>query len=81
MIQTNALIFDYSSQAYYHNNKAFNKTQLVGEYGFSYEILLKKQVISVGPQLQYALSSVEKNNSDHHLYSYGLKAQLALNKK
>lgn len=81
MIQTNALIFDFGSQAYYHSNKAFNKTQVFTEYGLSYPVPLNKRFLTVGPQFQYGLTRLEKDNSTHHLFSYGLKAQLQLNKK
>jgi hypothetical protein len=81
VIQTNALIFDYSSQAYYHSNKAFNKTLLFTEYGLNYSIAFNKTYLTLGPQLQYGLTSLEKNNSTYHLFSYGLRAQLQLNKK
>jgi hypothetical protein len=81
MIQTNALVFDYNAQAYYHNNKAFNKTLVFTEYGLNYSIPFSKRYLIVGPEFRYGLSSLEKNNPDHHLFSYGLKAQLQLNKK
>jgi hypothetical protein len=81
MIQTNALVFDYNAQAYYHNNKAFNKTLVFTEYGLNYSIPFGKRYLIVGPEFRYGLSSLETNNPDHHLFSYGLKAQLQLNKK
>ena len=80
MIQTNALTFDYNSQAYYHSSKAFNKTLLFTEYGLNYTFPVNKKFLTIGPQLQYGLGRLEKNNSDHHLFFYGLKAQLQLNK-
>jgi hypothetical protein len=81
MIETNALTFGYNAQAYYHNDKAFNKTLLFTEYGLSYSMPFNKTYLTIGPELQYGLTRLEKNNPVHHLFSYGLKAQLQLNKK
>lgn len=80
LAHTNALIFDYSKQVYFHNDRAFNHTQLFSTMGFSYSVPVKKTGIDIGPQLQYAFSRLEKGSSGHHLFSYGLKVQLQLNK-
>jgi hypothetical protein len=80
LIQTNALVFEYGSQVYFHNKDAFNKTQLFTEWGLSYTIPLKKNPLQIGPQWQYAFNRLEKNNANRHLFSYGLKVQLQLKK-
>lgn len=81
LIQTNALRFDYSSQSYFHNKKAFNSTQLFSELALTYSIPLKQKALTLGPQLQYGLSRLEKSNAAYHLYVYGVKLQWQLNKK
>lgn len=78
LLQTNGLIFDYTKQAYFHNKNALHHIQLFSDLGLSYSFPLKKSSIAVGPELQYSLSRLEKNNSDYHLYRFGLKAQLKL---
>jgi len=81
LIQTNALRFDYNSQTYFHNIKAFNRAQLFSEFGFTYSVPLKQKPLEFGPQLQYGLTRLEKGNSTNHLFSYGLTAQWQLRKK
>jgi hypothetical protein len=81
LLQTNGLVFDYSRQAYFHNIKAFNRTQLFSGIGLNYSFSLKKSLIRIGPELYYGLTSLEKANSESHLFMYSLKAQLQLNKK
>lgn len=78
MVQTNGLIFDYSRQAYFHSKDAFNSVQFFSDLGLTYSMRLKKTSIAVGPQLQYGITRLEKDNPDNHLYMYGLKAQLQL---
>lgn len=80
LLQTNALRFDYATQAYFHNIKAFNRAQLMSELGLSYSVPLKQKPLTFGPQLQYGLTRLEKGNVDHHLFSYGLKVQWQLSK-
>jgi hypothetical protein len=78
LVQTNGLIFDYNKQAYFHNKNAFNRMQLFSHLGLNYSFPIKKTSIAIGPELQYGISRLEKSNSNHHLYTYGLKAQLQL---
>jgi hypothetical protein len=75
---TNGLIFDYNRQAYFHNKNAFNTVQLFSNLGLNYFPPTKKTSIAIGPELQYGISRLEKDNSNHHLFMYGLKAQLQL---
>lgn len=78
LVQTNALIFDYNNQAYFHNKDAFNRMQLFSSMGLNYAFTVKKSLVAIGPELHYGISQLEKENSNHHLYMYGLKAQLQL---
>jgi len=80
LLKTNALCFDYTSQSYFHSMKAFNRTQLFWESGLSYSLPLRQKPLTFGPQVQYGLTQLEKDNVDHHLFSYGLKVQWQLNK-
>jgi len=80
LVQTNALVFDDYSKAYFNTKKAFNGLQLFSEAGLNYAVPLGKNAIALGPIVQYGLSRLEKKNPDRHLFSYGLKAQLELNK-
>jgi hypothetical protein len=81
MVQTNGLVFDYSTQSYFNSKDAFNRVQLFFEPALTYSVTLKQKLLTFGPQMQYGFSSLEKNNSNHHISSYGLKVQLQLNKK
>lgn len=81
LIQTNGLIFDYNKQAYFNSKQAFNSTQLFSGFGFTYSVRMKQTEWAFGPQLQYGLSRMEKNNSAYHIFFYGLKAQWQLSKK
>jgi len=81
LFRTNALRFDYNSQTYFHNIKAFNRAQLFSEFGFTYSVPLKHKPLEFGPQFQYGLTRLEKGNSTNHLFSYGLTTQWQLRKK
>ncbi|MBO9682642.1 MAG: outer membrane beta-barrel protein [Flavisolibacter sp.] len=78
LVQTNGLIFEYNNQAYFHNKNAFNRFQLFSGLGVNYSFPVKKNSIAIGPELQYGISRLEKGNSNHHLFMYGLKTQLQL---
>lgn len=81
LIKTNALRFDYNTQSYFYNKKAFNRIDLVSDFGFDYSVSLKQKPLIFGPDFQYGLSRLEKGNSANHLFSYGVKAQWQLSKK
>ena len=80
LIETNGLRFDYATQSYFHNIKAFNRTQLFSELDLIYSVTVKQKPLTFGPQLQYGITKIEKDNADHHLFSYSLKAQWQLSK-
>jgi hypothetical protein len=75
LVETNALRFDYNTQSYFHNIKAFNRAQVFSEFALTYSVPLKQKPLTFGPQIQYGLTQLEKGNPDHHIFSYGLKAQ------
>ncbi|MGZ4011708.1 MAG: hypothetical protein ACXVLF_12195 [Flavisolibacter sp.] len=75
LVATNALRYDYNTQAYFHNISAFNRAQLMSGISMTYSVPLRKKPLSFGPQFQYGLTRLEKGNADNHLFSYGLKAQ------
>jgi Na+-translocating ferredoxin:NAD+ oxidoreductase RnfG subunit len=76
----NALRFDYTTQSYFHSIDAFNRTQVFTELGLTYSVPLKQKALTFGPQLQYGLTQLEKDNPEHHLFSLGLKAQWQLSR-
>lgn len=81
LIGSNALIFDARNNLYYTDKDALQKTQLFSDFSFSYAIITKKKSsLLLGPQLQYGLSSLEKNTSRKHLFSLGLTAQFLFQK-
>jgi len=77
---SNALRFDYTTQSYFHDIDAFNRTQVFSELGLNYSVPLKQKPLTFGPQLQYGLTQLEKDNPEHHLFSFGLKAQWQLSR-
>jgi hypothetical protein len=81
LVKTNALRFDYNTQSYFYNLKAFNRIGLLSQFGLNYSVSLKQRPLIFGPDFQYGLSRLEKGNSANHLFSYGLKAQWQLSKK
>lgn len=81
LLKTNALLYSSSSQIYYEDRKAFNKTYLFSELGFQYSFPLSKSLLlATGPRMSYSHSRVIKG-SDRHLFSYGLATQLIFSGK
>jgi hypothetical protein len=80
LVASNALRYDYTSQAYFHDINAFNRAQLFSALALTYSVPLMQRPLSFGPQLQYGFTRIEKGNADNHLFSYGLKAQWQLKK-
>ncbi len=79
MISSHALVYSASSQAYVSDRKAFNQMQLFSQLGLNYGFRLRnKSTLQVGPQIQYGLSKMEKNNGNKHLYQVGLNARIVL---
>jgi hypothetical protein len=74
LVKTNALEFNHTSQMYFYNRNAFNRTQLFPAIGIEYALLKDKSLI-VGPQFESSIVAFEKNGSDEHLYVGSLKVQ------
>ncbi len=82
LISTNALFYDARTNVYYSDKDAFKSTQLFSSIGLSYSIFNRSgSSLLVGPQLQYAISNLEKNGSGKHIFSLGLSAQFLFHKK
>jgi hypothetical protein len=77
LVETNALLYSSLSQIYYTDKSAFNKTQLFSELGIEYSFLLgKKLLLKAGPRVNYGHSSVVKESSGLHLFSYGVATEI-----
>lgn len=74
LIRTNALEFNHSSQLYYYNRNAFNRTQLFPTFGLEYA-LLKDQALVIGPQVEGSLVALKKDGSDEHLFMGSLQVK------
>jgi hypothetical protein len=81
LVKTNGLVFDHTTQSYFNSKDAFNRVQIFFEPALTYAVSFKQKTLTFGPQLQYGLTRLEKNNSTYHLTSYGLKAQLQFGEK
>jgi hypothetical protein len=82
LLSTNALIYDLKSNIYYSDKDMINKTQLFSNIGLAYEFFNKsKTSLLIGPQLQYGWSKLENNNTNKHLFSLGITAQVLFLKK
>jgi len=81
---TNALVFDNFNQAFYQNKSLFNKTQLqvLGGVQVGFPAIRSYQ-INIGPQVQYNFSNLLKSSDygNQHLFNYGIRASIYLNKK
>ncbi len=81
---TNALVFDNFNQAFYQNKSLFNKTQLqvLGGVQVAFPAMRRYQ-INIGPQVQYNYSNLLKSSDygNQHLFNYGIRASIYLNKK
>jgi hypothetical protein len=73
LVSTNAL--QNNGPLYYFDPSAFRKLQLFSEIGFNYSIEKRKAgAILIGPQIQYGLSGIKKNNPYYHFYTLGFRA-------
>ena len=83
LLSNNALILDYTNQAFYHNNAFYRKTQVDVLAGFNVQFATgKKAIMNVGPQLQYSLSNLLKSSDygNQHFINYGIKAGIFFRK-
>jgi hypothetical protein len=83
LLSSNALVYDAYHQAYYHNDDLFQKTQLHFLTGANMQFALNnKTAVNIGPQFQYGLSDLMRNNTytNQHFFSCGLKALIFFKK-
>lgn len=83
LVSTNALHFDSQTGVYYKDNDLFNKLQANLSTGLSVSLWNKsKMPIHVGPQLQYGLTNLMKQevSSGKHLFYFGLNTKIFLKK-
>jgi len=82
IISSSALLYDSYNLAYYKNEDLLRKTQLHILGGFNMEFILRnKSSVMLGPQFQYGLTGIVKNNSSkQHFFMWGLKARYFLKK-
>ena len=82
LISTNALLYDAQNNIYFSDESSFNKTQLFSNFGFSYVVINKEKIsLSLGPQIQYGITKLDKNSSAKHLFSLGITTQILFQKK
>jgi hypothetical protein len=83
LLHTDALQFDPVSGVYYKNNSAFNKTQVNAITGFAIGFYKNKNLIQVGPEIQYGLTNILQSNlnTKQHFFYGGLKLSLIPQKK
>jgi hypothetical protein len=82
LISSNALVYDEYNQAYYNNNDLFRRTQVTLLAGVNTQFSLGKTSVHLGPQFQYGLTNLFKQNDygSQHLFSWGLQANIFLGK-
>lgn len=82
VLSSNALVYDSYNLAYYKNDALINKTQVHLLGGFNTSILFRdKSNLVIGPQFQYGLTGVIKNNSSsQHFFAWGLQARYFIKK-
>lgn len=83
IISSDALVYDSYNQAYYKNSNLINKTQVTFSTGFHSSLSFKHAgTLEFGPQLQYGLNNVVKNNNtSQHIFLWGLNATYFLKRK
>lgn len=83
LISSNALNFDPNGNLYYQNALLFNKVQFNGATAILIGFPINKNLLQLGPQLQYGLSGLLKSGSGNpqHLIYTGLKISFIPGKK
>jgi len=83
IISSDALVYDSYNQAYYKNTNVFNKTQVTLTGGLHTNLsFIKHGTLEIGPQLQYGLTNIVKNNdAKQHLFFWGLNARYFIRNK
>lgn len=79
LVSANALHFDPYTNVYFKNNQLFNKVQWNAATAILVGFPFENHSIQLGPQVQYSLSSLLKNNSTYpgHLIYFGLKCSFS----
>jgi Outer membrane protein beta-barrel domain len=82
VIASNALVYDSYNLAYYENKDLLRKTQVHFLAGFNTSITFRNSSsLILGPQLQYGLTGLVKNNSSaQHFFAWGLHARYFIKK-
>jgi hypothetical protein len=79
MISSNGLAYSSQNRIYYHDKKAFNKAQFSTDLGIYYQLACNKKTLTVGPNVQYNWTRLQKDNSPYqHLFAAGVRATLGL---
>jgi hypothetical protein len=75
LVSSNALHYDPYTNVYFQNNQLFGKIQWDAATAILIGFPVHDHSIQVGPQIQYGLTSLLKDNSSHpgHLIYFGLK--------
>jgi hypothetical protein len=77
LVYTNALVYSDHSGIYYKDKNAFHKTQLFTGADLQYRVWnTHRFALLAGPHIQYAITSLEKEDANKHLVTWGLKTQL-----
>jgi hypothetical protein len=77
LVSTNALSWDSRSRIYYSGQDMLNRFQLSAQAALLYELPLGKNRLLVGPQFQYGLRRLERENTASLLYG-GLSVRYRL---
>lgn len=80
LLHTNALTYKKQSMLLMTEEQAFSKTQLFTSLGADYAVLNRKATLLVGPELRYGVTPYDRENKDHHLFSFGIRAQYLFKK-
>lgn len=80
LISTNALQFDPYTNVYFENDQLFNRIQWNAATDLMFGFPVHNHSLQFGPQFQYALTSLLKNNNSYpgHLMYFGLKCSFNL---
>jgi hypothetical protein len=75
LLNTNALYFYPSTEAYYKNIQFFNRTQWNASTALMFGFDMHHGQMLLGPQVQYGLSDILKSSTinPQHFISFGLK--------
>ncbi|MEO8711619.1 MAG: hypothetical protein ABI405_05815 [Parafilimonas sp.] len=83
LISSNALLYNQYNNVYFSKNDLLRKTQFQFMAGLNFKFNTgKNSSLYIGPQLNYSLSNlIKNNNSNLHFVNYGIQAGILLHKK